>query len=756
MARTSPIFNNFTGGERSPKTVGRTDTKAYFASCSEITNMWVAAQGGVEKRPGFKYIAPVTQGSGEGGIFGIKMTEFKFSSVYDQNYVLCFTEGRVNFFTEGGIITTGYGTPYYLNSIYSAAELPYLRFNQNLDEIIITCPFRPTQRLIRYSDADWEFVPLPDGYGPWEDENEDYLFTVSGTDTTGYIYLDFTEEVDGDLQTGSYLKIRGNKEFSATISGADQFTQGIYLDAGDKGTVSISGTWVATAMLQKSYDEGQTWYDYLSFTGNSTREILETVDNTYYRVGVPADKYTSGELTAVIAKNDVVGKVLITGYMSATRLAGEVIDELPSTRPSHKWAFSEFSVVKGYPATSTYYEGRLIFGGSYNKPQTIWASKVDDYFNFDTGPEDDDAYNFTILSKDINNILWMVGDDVLRVGTIGGEWRFGKRDEPTTPTNVEVRKQTNNGSANVDAILINHVALFVQQGGTKLRSMYYDYASDRYISPEISIIAEHLARKGIKEIKFSKNPDPIVWMVSDEGTLVACTYNTEQEIVAFHEHETQGTIHSVAVIPGVDRDEVWIAVDRGGSGIYIEQLSTQFWTDIEDAIYLDSAITAETSPEPMTSVGGLSHLIGKTVKVVTDGSVHPDCVVSEAGTIDLNWSAYKVHVGLGYTATVKTMPIEPGVEGGSSVGHKKKGFRVSMGLYRTNHCKLGTATEDLDIIPFRSSAMNMNQAIPEYTGVKKVWLNKGITDEFSLMAVSDVPLPFALTYISPVIYSSPS
>jgi hypothetical protein len=52
--------------------------------------------------------------------------------------------------------------------------------------------------------------------------------------------------------------------------------------------------------------------------------------------------------------------------------------------------------------------------------------------------------------------------------------------------------------------------------------------------------------------------------------------------------------------------------------------------------------------------------------------------------------------------------------------------------------------------------MNMNQAIPEYTGVRKVWLNKGSADEFSLMAVSDVPLPFALTYISPVVYSSPS
>jgi hypothetical protein len=57
MARTSPIFNNFTGGERSPKTIGRTDTKAYFSSCYELTNMWVLTQGGIEKRPGFKYIA---------------------------------------------------------------------------------------------------------------------------------------------------------------------------------------------------------------------------------------------------------------------------------------------------------------------------------------------------------------------------------------------------------------------------------------------------------------------------------------------------------------------------------------------------------------------------------------------------------------------------------------------------------------------------------------------------------------------------
>jgi hypothetical protein len=761
MARTSPIFNNFTGGERSPKTIGRTDTKAYFSSCYELTNMWVVAQGGVEKRPGFKYIATTTTPTGTET--NVRLQEFKFSAENDQNFVLEFANGNIYFFSDGGAVLTGGGSRYSILSGISNSYLRSLRFAQMLDEMVIVSPYFKPKKLIRWADDDWEIENVSLSDGPWTDENKDTEWTIRPTDVSG---ANITFYVEGDALpdeclVNSYVKIRQDLTFSGSLSAENTFTSAIYLDAGDRGIVSLGGTWVATAMLQKSYDGGTTWVDYLSFTGNTAREILEIEDNIYYRVGVPTGMYSSGTVEARIVKKDVVGKALITEVSDSNWFLATIHDEdLAATTATYKWCFSAFNSYSGYPRAVAFYEGRLLFAGTYKQPQTIWASKVDDYFNFNTGTDDDDAYSYTFTSSDLNDIMWMVGTDVLRIGTKGGEWKFGKRDEPTTPTSVDVKQHSNNGSGNVPGLLIGSSVVYVQRGKTKLRQMYYDYASDRYLSPEISIIAEHLARKGIIDLKFSNNPDPIIWMTTNEGTLVACTYNTDQEIIAFHEHETDGDILSVAVIPGTDRDEVWIAVRRQdtegemGDYYYVEQMTTQFWEDIEDAIYLDSAITAEDT-DGMTSVTGLTHLERKTVKVITDGSVHPDCVVS-GGSITLNWTAYKVHVGLAYTATVKTMPLEPGVEGGSSVGHKKKGFRVAMGLYRTNHCKVGTDTSNLDIVPFRTSAMSMNAAIPAYTGVRKVWLDKGSADEFSLMAVSDVPLPFALTYISPVVYSSPS
>ncbi len=52
-----PIYNNFTAGEISPRSEGRIDLEAYFRSAREITNFIPRKQGGVDRRPGTKFVA---------------------------------------------------------------------------------------------------------------------------------------------------------------------------------------------------------------------------------------------------------------------------------------------------------------------------------------------------------------------------------------------------------------------------------------------------------------------------------------------------------------------------------------------------------------------------------------------------------------------------------------------------------------------------------------------------------------------------
>lgn len=50
------IMSSFSGGELTPRLFGRTDIKSYYSGCRELENMFVWAQGPVEKRPGTYYI----------------------------------------------------------------------------------------------------------------------------------------------------------------------------------------------------------------------------------------------------------------------------------------------------------------------------------------------------------------------------------------------------------------------------------------------------------------------------------------------------------------------------------------------------------------------------------------------------------------------------------------------------------------------------------------------------------------------------
>ena len=60
--------------------------------------------------------------------------------------------------------------------------------------------------------------------------------------------------------------------------------------------------------------------------------------------------------------------------------------------------------------------GRLYFGGSKSRPNTIWGSRSIDFFNFDTGTGlDDESVEATINTNQLNSIVNIVAGADLRV-----------------------------------------------------------------------------------------------------------------------------------------------------------------------------------------------------------------------------------------------------------------------------------------------------------------------------------------------------
>lgn len=284
-------------------------------------------------------------------------------------------------------------------------------------------------------------------------------------------------------------------------------------------------------------------------------------------------------------------------------------DGLPAN-PSKRWYEGAWSAHRGYPAALAFFEERSAYGGTTHQPQTAWLSESGNYDNFDEGINKSDSFWLTLSSDKRNGIRWMSALEALVLGTNGGEWRIRAKanDEEITPTNYNARQQTAYGSKRIQPLQVGDAILYVDSVGRKMREMTYSDAKLKYISPELSALAEHITLSGITCIAHQKNPDSIIWCTLDNGKLISMTYERDQNVVAWANHIIGGTnvvVESVSVIPSDDEDEVWITVARtvnGSTARTIEQLQPRVDVDLEDAWFLDSGLGFEGDLIDITNV----------------------------------------------------------------------------------------------------------------------------------------------------------
>lgn len=750
MGRYTSLFANFTSGELSPRLAGRADLKYYYSGCKEITNCLVWPHGGITKRPGTYYIATTADPT-----TASRLIPFQYGTT--QAYIIELSDLTMRFYMEGGQIVDG-ANPYEIVSPYAAGDLSKIRFTQSADVMYMVHPDYPVYKLTRSGHTNWSITAVDFENGPFLDKNETAI-TITPSATTGTITLTASVGIFDADHVGSLWKLEGDAKVTVSGGAENTYTPAIEMDAGESIIIQINGAWDAVVTLQRSLDDGVSWLDYNSYTGNASNNLIEYQDSVFYRCGIKTGDWVSGAAEIELIKMDEWGYAKITAFTSSTVVTGTVERDMVNTDATVDWYEGTWSAFNGYPETVTLFEQRLLFGGNFYRPQTVWGSKVDDYEDFNEGTGlDDESYTFTLVSNDVNSIRWMVGADALRIGTVGGEWRFGLREAATTPTNVNVRRFSTSGSAQLDAALINSSVIFVQYGGKKLRAMIYDLAQESYIAPEITIKSEHMLKDagGVVDMAYVAHPDPTIWMATVNGTIVGCTYDQYNKVSAFHEHETDGYFESVASIPGTDRDELWAVVRRNIDGVdtrYVEQFQTYEWSDQIDAIYMDSTITYAGLES--TTISGLEHLEGEEVVVITDGSTHESQTVT-SGIIELNWTTDKVHIGKGYTSTVKLMPLYPPIEAGTSVGKQKNVFKMAVNFYKTTYCRIGSEGGKMDIIPFRSSADEMDQALPLFTGTREQAFPAGFKQDLVIQIDSDLPRPLTILGLAPVTGSSPA
>ncbi len=395
------------------------------------------------------------------------------------------------------------------------------------------------------------------------------------------------------------------------------------------------------------------------------------------------------------------GYALIISVVDGRHARAKVIDTFSDTTPTTNWAEGAWSDYRGYPGAIAFFEERLFFAGSAGQPQTLWGSVSGSYQDFQLGTEDDDAVEWTLSSDKLDIIQWLCSSKVMLIGSSGGIWRLmaSAVNEALTPTNFTFKKEISIGSSDISPIQTGIVGLHVQRHGRRVRELAYNFEIDGYVSQDMTLLSDHICQATIVDMDLQMEPDIILWCVLADGTVAAMTYERAQSVVGWHRHLTSGDFESVAVISEDEGDQIWFVVKRSINGAtvrYVEYLNHATVEADEDQFFVDCGSTYDGAPAD--EISGLSYLEGETVKVLADGSVHEDRLVS-AGKIVLDADYSVVQVGLGYDAILKTLPVEAGAAEGTAQGKIKRIHGVTLMLENSHGIEAGPDADNLLAVP---------------------------------------------------------
>ena len=499
-------------------------------------------------------------------------------------------------------------------SPYQEDDLFALQFRQSADVMWKVHADYAPRKLSRTSTRTFDLSTIDFTNGPFmlrNDLKNDDDVTITPSAVTGDITLTASSAVfhpDHISLPGTLFKLTQPRAITITSGNKTLANTGVIGDEVEiKGpfTFNTHGTWSATIELQRN-KKSEGWETFRTYKSVSDRNVqftsIEEEDNVQYRMNVTAHIRGTiyGDLTINSSTQEGIARV--TSYISTTVVNATVIKDFAAITACKRWAEGSWSAYRGYPAAFTFFEERAVYAGTNSEPQTVWLSESGDFEDFEEGIKDSDSFYLVLSADKMNAIRWLSALEALCLGTIGGEWRIRAtaNDEGITPTNFNVRQQTTRGSNKVQPLPVGDATLFVDYVGRKIRELTYSDEKQKFVSPDLSALAEHITLTGITCVAYQRNPDSIVWCVLDNGELLSMTYERDQDVVAWARHPIGGNfegndpvVESVAVIPGTTEDEVWISVKRtidGGTVRYIEQLQPRVSVDIEDSFFMDSGL----------------------------------------------------------------------------------------------------------------------------------------------------------------------
>lgn len=320
------------------------------------------------------------------------------------------------------------------------------------------------------------------------------------------------------------------------------------------------------------------------------------------------------------------GRLKITEYVSATKIIGYTLIPFLNDEKITSWTYLKgwervWSDTRGYPISCLFYQQRLWFGGSSQRPSTIWASRVGIYNDFNNaGNYDNDGIDQDMNTE--NQIVNLLSNRGLQIFTSGDEWTISEGS--LTPNGFTLFKNTSAGSSiNLVPKNLGGVTLFIEKNGKSLLSYVYDYNQAAYKTSNIGILASLIDEPVDMDIDDNSSLDEgdYLYIVLKNGNMLVTSINFEQEINAPSIFTTTGSIQSVCNL--VNDTYLLVVI---GDNTYLEVIDDSVNTDLTTEKFVQQTIT------------GLTDYEGQYVYVYSDDENYGKYLVDN-GSVTLRYEA---------------------------------------------------------------------------------------------------------------------
>ena len=782
------LQTSFNAGYWNPKLQNRADVDLYRKAGSKIENFFIYPEGGLQKRDATEYLGEVIDSAHKS-----LLVPFQWSA--EEVYVLEFSGNgtmRVMKLDAVGALTvvqSGFSTG------LTDDELDDLQWCQVLRRIYFTHWNHNPMEFAKIDDTHFMWkryypYPAPQRTNQYTLGSYLWLSALSGNN----VYFDFkdgdTSEANDTYELlpgdkGRYIAARGDKGqygYGVILDIAGPDTNKEYYHSGYINIIEPFSAWTSPSTDYYLQGNGQSKMHPDNQEVGPEGKIIKIgafMKGHDYLWRNPDDIGRTIELNK--------GFVQITDIIDHEWVHAVVIKPMDDGNETAYWQMGlpewdgwSYGDLLTHPMTVNFYQNRLFFGGTIEKPGKIWGSRSMYLKDFTSNADDEYALEYLLSGNYLSEIKWMIGGAVLVVGTSNGIWTIGREDSSAvlTPSSPMLGLRSTIACSKIRPTSIGNWVFFVERNRTKMHVILGSANIDpaAAMPEDLTLLANPFDPQSnpIHQIVAQTNPNIVIWTIDDKGALWGMNYNQQQKIQSWfkyvtttNQYQTDSYYENMMLYPQHDDiDRLWVVVKRYINGVWKRYIE-RFTLVAADCYKHNTYETATDTPN------GFDHLIGEKVWVwnpdratekgngwlrETDGTMAL-LTVDSNGAIDASTYGYtstEWAVGLPYKAEAKTMDWYEGIQD-TKYQKLKKISRLRVGVYNSVDGQVGVQVGNQDIktaIPEEPIYVNIFETPPginpdtnveEFTGMIERSIDVPIGRDIKLCVRHANPEMFAIT-----------